>query len=342
MINPSILLADSSAILRQLVLKEIFNYKDDNPEVLELESLKAEDPLVIPYLESQEKDGSWSDKAGFKNSKSGKFYYTCCVLKRLGFLGYTVNAPVIREGVAFLLSRQNKEGAWPLTRYNDDETEGYTMIPLQTAIPLNALLSCGLVDDPHIDAAFRWLLEQKLSDGTWPTGKAGGVLAKVGGYRRMPHSDWGCRTNSTEVLHCFALHPVWRKSEEAYRLLDLLLCRETRDRNALGFQIARLIGIEPTTGYFTYHARFDPGFLLELCWRLGTGVQEERIQALIAFIQQERGVYGLWEYKSNPLANRWMTFYLLRSLIKLSEDGEWHSAVPRIHFQAYPRKNKRY
>jgi hypothetical protein len=74
-----------------------------------------------------------------------------------------------------------------------NEGEGYSMIPLQTALPLRALAFCGYAEDPQAERAYEWLLAQRLEDGAWPTGIAsgnyGGVRCRI---RRMPHSRWGC------------------------------------------------------------------------------------------------------------------------------------------------------
>ena len=48
------------------------------------------------------------------------------------------------------------------------------MVPLQTALPLIGLCACGYATDPATARGFDWLLDQRLGDGSWPTGLAGG------------------------------------------------------------------------------------------------------------------------------------------------------------------------
>jgi hypothetical protein len=66
----------------------------------------------------------------------------------------------------------------------------------------------------------------------------------------------------------------------------------------------------------------------------------------VAFVEGIRGAFGLWEYGSRPQASRWLTFDLLRSLSRLTVDGdgasEWVSLEPRTPFQAYAAKQRRY
>jgi hypothetical protein len=219
---------------------------------------------------------------------------------------------------------------------------GYSMIPLQTAIPLRALAACGYAADPRAERAYEWLLDQRLEDGAWPTGIASGVYGYVAGYRRLAHSRWGCRSNTTASLICLALHPERRQGAAARRALDLLLGRETREAQNVGFEVARLVGAEPTRGFTTFFARFDLALLLDLCWRVGATLQDARVADLATFVRGLQGEYGLWTYAAKPQASRWVTFDLLRSLSRLDQDGTWVSGEPRTPFQPYPSQRRRY
>ena len=175
-------------------------------------------------------------------------------------------------------------------------------------------------------------MEQRLPDGAWPSGIASGNYAGVAGYRRLAHSRWGCRSNTTGPLICLALHPHRRSGPEAQRALDLLLGRETRDRHALGFEIARVVGAERSGGFFTYYARFDGAQVLDLCGRIGASLDDDRVSSLVDFVIQEQGSYGLWDYGRRPEVSRWVTFDLLRSLSRLDQSTDWISLEPRTPF----------
>ena len=216
------------------------------------------------------------------------------------------------------------------------------MIPLQTAIPLRGLAACGYATDARAERAYAWLLAQRLDDGAWPTGLAAGNPGYVAGYRRLAHSRWGCRSNTTGALLCLSLHPQRRTSSEARRALDLLLGRETREAYALGFEVARLMGAEPVRGFITYFARYDLALVLALCARVGATTSDVRVAELIAYVKGLQGPYGLWDYAARPQASRWVSLDLLRSLARLDESGEWLSAEPRTPFQPYPSRPRRY
>ena len=340
-----LLLADPSPCLRLLVLRELLHLQDTEPEIQELETLRETDPVVSHLFTLQANDGSWKEADLGGSSPAGKIQATAQALTRLGYLGFNKKHPAIQHGVDYLFSKQEKSGAWPLpSEWEKKERipRSYSMMPLQTAIPLRGLAACGYATDPRAEIAYEWLLKQRLEDGSWPTGKAGEVLGYVAGYRRLAHSRWGCRSNTTASLICLALHPTRRRKPEAHRALDLLLGRETRELQNVGFSVARTIGIEPQSGYITYFAKFDLAFILDLCWRIGASEEDERITDLMSFIQELQGPYGLWEYRSHPEASRWVTFDILRSLSRLDESTEWLSMEPRTPFKAYPKRGKRF
>jgi hypothetical protein len=337
-----LLLADPSPCLRLLVLRELLGRPDDGAEVRELVGLREADPLIADLFRLQAEDGSWRSVDLGRTARTGHEVATAHALMRLGYLGFGPEHPAVQRGAAYLFSQQQEDGSWPLPTLREGEAEGYQMIPLQTAIPLRGLAACGYATDPRSERAYEWLLARRLEDGAWPTGIASGNYGGVAGYRRLAHSRWGCRSNTTGVLICLALHPERRTSPEAHRALDLLLARETRERHALGFEVARLIGAEPARGVFTYFARFDLALVLDLCWRVGASREDERIAELVEFVCQQQGLYGLWEYTPRPQASRWVTFDLLRSLSRLDETTDWLSLEPRTPFRAYAGRARRY
>lgn len=348
-----LLLADSSPCLRWLVLRHLFKLPAGHAEIQELDALRLSDPLVSELLTLQQPDGSWARGTLSAGRKGSHVHPTALALMRLGYLGFDASFPAVQRAAAYLFRHQRADGSWPLTaavdgalqQEGDDDERipfGYDMIPLQTVFPLRALASCGYASDPRTERAYEWLLAQRLDDGAWPTGKAQGINGRVAGYRRLPHSLWGCRSNTTGALACLALHPQRRLSPPARRALDLLLGRETRERYALGYEVARTLGAEPARGFLTFFARFDLGLLLSLCSQLGAGRDDPRLDDLVAFIQSQQGEFGLWHYPTQPHMARWVTFDLLRSLSQLDAASAWLTLEPPTPFQPYPKRDKRY
>jgi hypothetical protein len=345
-----LLLTDPSPCLRWLVLRQLFNLAGDDMEVLELSQMRESDPILAEILSMQDADGSW--KPGSQSEASygrSRILTTSFALTRLGYLGFDKSHPAVEKGAEYLYASQRPDGSWPLPTeavIDEDElqpsSQEESMIPLQTAFPLRGLATCGYVTDPRSERAYEWLLKQRLADGAWPTGIMAGVYRGVGGYRRLPHSRWGCRSNTTAALICLALHPQRKSGAEARRALDLLLGRETREEYSLGFEVARLVGAERPRGYLTFFARFDLALILSLCSQVGASVEDERIAGLLEFVRSQQGAYGLWEYSARPQVSRWVTFDILRSMANLGVREDWLSQEPRTPFQSYPRQQKRF
>lgn len=339
-----LLLTDPSPCLRYLVLTELLNLPKEDPEVKELTEIRKLDPLVTDLVKLQKPNGAWDSFSINRISNRNNLQITSMVLQRLGYFGFDSSHPVVHKAAEFIFSKQQNDGSWPILGKEQrvDEEIGYQMMPVQTAIPLLGLVMCGFSFDKRSEKAFEWIMKQRLDDGSWPTGLSAGNYGGVAGYRRLAHSRWGCRSNTTAVLSCLAYHPKYRNSNEAKRALDLILGTELKLRSNLGFTIARLIGLEKSIGQLTFMGKFDIAHLLNLCWRVGVNREDDRISDFITFIKSEQGEYGLWEYNTNPRATRWLTFDLLRSLSFLEENADWISTEPHTPFQAYPKKMKRF
>lgn len=323
-----LLLADPSACLRWLVLRDLFGRPADDVELAELAELRQHDLQVTELLGLQETDGCWRTRGLAAAGRTGsRTLMTAFALAQLGYWGFDATHPAVMRGAEYLFSQQQTDGSWPLTEEtgltdensNLSANERYSMVPLQTAFPLRGLAACGYATDGRAERAYEWLLAQRLPDGAWPTGIAAGVYGYVAGYRKLAHSRWGCRSNTTGALMCLALHPKRCTSEPARRALDLLLERGTHELSNLGLEVARMVGVEPALGFFTYFARFDLALVIDLCGRVGISKDEPRVADLLEFICSLRGKYGLWETADWPQAARWLTFDMTRSLNRISK-----------------------
>ena len=338
-----LLLADPSPNLRRLVLRELLGRPATDAEVCELAALRDTDPLVHDLLALQEADGSWPAREGGGDAWRG-IRTTAQALVSLGYLGLGPEHPAVQRGAEYLFAQQETDGSWPLPKSKAEREfrEAYSMIPLQTGLPLRALAAAGYAADPRSERAYEWLIEQRLPDGGWPSGTKGSKHVFPGGYRRLAHSQFGCRTNTTFAVASLALHPGRRTSESARRGLDLLLAHETLQAHTLGYEVARTVGVERAGGFFTYFARYDAGLILDLCGRIGASLEDERVGELVDWVQGLQGACGLWTYAAHPEVSRWVTFDLLRSLSRIEAKSDWVSQEPRTPFQPYPKRPRRY
>ena len=314
-----LLLADPSPALRRRVLTELLDAPASDPEVAELTAQLDHDPVLVQRP---------SDLRGLSFQ-----------LGRLAYAGIGRENPRVRELAEAVFARQEPDGSFPLSAFSAGDRV-YSMMPLQTALPLRGLAAAGYAEDARAERAYEWLLAQRLDDGAWPVGVASGQKGYIAGYRRLPGSA-GCRANTTGALAALAFHPKRAESEAARIALDLLLQRETRDEWALGWEVARLTGIEAPSGFVTFYARFDLAFVLELAARCGAAPDDVRAGGLVEFLLGLRGENGLWQHPTYPELARWLTFDLLLNLRRL-EGGDWVGLAPRTPFRAYPKRRRRY
>jgi hypothetical protein len=343
-----LLLADPSPSLRLLVLRDLLDRPENDPEIQELKQLQETDPFVTRFLDLQNADGSFRGGEG-GGSGLGAIRLTAQALMGLGYLGLGPDDPAIQRGAEYLFEQQQPDSSFPLISQGAvldggrlDEDVKYHMIPLQTALPLLGLAWAGYATDPRAERAYEWLLAEELPQGGWPSGRHEDQFIFAAGYRRLAHSEFGCRTNTTAAVSALALHPIRRANPSARRGLDLLLAHEQRQAQTLGFEVARIIGTEPPRGAFTYFKHYDLVQILDLCWRIGAGLEDPRVAENVKFVQELQGVYGIWEYARHPEVSRWVSFDILRSLSRLDQETDWISITPRIPFQAYPKKPKRF
>ncbi len=339
----ALLLSNPSPCFRYLVLTRLMERTDDDPEVRDVSTLREEDPLLTELTGLQEKDGSWKTLSPKFTARGRTLVATSQALYRLGTLGFGPDHPVVEKGAAYMFKKQQGDGSWPLPGDTADEgSRNYTLMPIQTSLPLEGLSRAGYGRDSRSENAYQWLISQQLADGAWPTGLAGDVYGYVAGYRRMPRSRWGCRSNTTSALVCLSNHPELKKSEEARKALDLLLGRETRETSELGFETARLMGAVPLGGFLTFHRTFDLALILGLCARIGAGADDTRVESLVGFMEGLQNPHGLWIPSGFPHMAHWLTLDILLSLKELDNNSEWTSMEPRTPFAPYPAKRGRY
>lgn len=121
---------------------------------------------ALDYLKSeQEPDGSWYGRWGVNY-----IYGTWQMLRGLAAIGEDMRLPYVQRALHWLKSVQNHDGGWGerCDTYDDPSLKGKgTSTPSQTAWGLMGLLACGLVHDPAVDKAVRYLVSTQKPNGTW-------------------------------------------------------------------------------------------------------------------------------------------------------------------------------
>ncbi len=201
------------------------------------------------------------------------------------------------------------------------------MITMQTALPLRGVAAAGFAADPRAERAYEWLIGQRLRDGSW-TGSHKADLGLDGRssgedpeYRKLNPGE-GCRSATTGVVACFALHPERRHSDVARVGVEHLLAQPNQHAASLGWEVSRLVGLERASGVFTFYVSNDPAFVLDLASRCGVSAEHPAVADLLGFIERQRGPYGLWQHPVHPQLARWLTFDIEASLARL-DGNDW-------------------
>ena len=146
---------------------------------------------AMAYLESeQEKDGSFWGRWGVNY-----VYGTWSALCAFNAAGLTIEAPVVKRAVEWLVAIQNPDGGWGESCDSYDLAyKGYEPAASrasQTAWALLGLMAAGQVDHPSVARGMAWLQANQDADGLWPEDDfTGGGFPRVfylryHGYRKF-------------------------------------------------------------------------------------------------------------------------------------------------------------
>jgi squalene-hopene/tetraprenyl-beta-curcumene cyclase len=123
---------------------------------------------AIDYLEGeQEKDGSFWGRWGVNY-----IYGTWSALCAFNAVGMTIEAPVVKKAVDWLVAIQNPDGGWGESCDSYDLAyQGYQPTnsrASQTAWALLGLMAVGQVRHPAVARGMAWLQAHQDQDGLWP------------------------------------------------------------------------------------------------------------------------------------------------------------------------------
>jgi hypothetical protein len=327
----TLLLGDPSPSLRWRAAREL---EDANDEDADIRSWRTE-------IDRSAEIGALLTQLATAETRPYLAGYLLCQLAYLGYRG-----PATAAAVDKIFSRQQPDGSWSTPPASPGPIEGARFITMHTVVPLRGIAAAGFATDPRAEHAYQWLLNVRLPDGSWPAGpkadlgKDGRPTQLERGYRRLTRG-LGCRSATTGAVACLAMHPQRRRSDVARVGVDHLLARETRDAATLGWEVSRLVGLEPRMGQVTFYATFDLVFLLDLASRCGLSPQDRRVHDLVDYLQTLRGPYGLWQHPTHPQLSGWLTLDLETSLRRL-DDGDWIGNQEPANFTPYRHGRRRY
>ena len=273
----------------------------------------------VRILETQKPDGSWWEKRSDTPIYWERTLYRVDTLRNLYRLydyGCTVKEEGVQRSLDFLFLLQSKEGDFRGTVLNV-----YT--PTFHALTLELLCLFGLDGDRRVQKGFRWILNNKQSDGGWalyhprpaqtPGKTAAPAWASPRGKPFKPRKSQPFSHHVTGmVLRAFAESPTWRGSKEARgageKLLSCFFCDEVYEDRTY-----------PSDWEKICYPFWNTDILasLDSLSKVGFSPENETIQRGLSWLQKRQNSQGFWECgnkKATLEDHLWVTLAVLRVL----------------------------
>lgn len=280
-----------------------------------------EEPQKI--LKRQTSEGFWKGpkraKPVFPKNHSdllGTFKAFRILIERYEF---TREYPPIEKAAEFLFSFQPPEG----------DIRGFIgnqYAPYYTGYLLALLIRAGYSRDPRVEKGIRWLLEMRQLDGGWTIPILTQNFDRKTIYRLTsshsepvePDRQKPFSHNWTDmVLRALAVHPFYRRSEEAKVAGNLLKSRFFKPDYYSSYKSPK---------YWTRFSFWWPNLLtaLESLSLLGFPSEDQDIKKGIQWFLDNRKEDGFWDLensgkgtakgKENPLERTWLALRICRML----------------------------
>jgi hypothetical protein len=250
-------------------------------------------PQAQRILNKQQPDGAWPwtgpDKHPAVNHRLVETW------RWLRFLvdqyGFTRDHPQIATAAEYLFSCQTPDGDFRGILANQYAT-------YYSGAILALLVRAGYIDDPRVEAAFRWLLAMRQDDGGWTIPMLTHKLDREAQYRlsseyapplELDRAKPFSHNATGMILRAFADHPRYRHSEAALVAAGLLKSRFFQPDVYTSYQAA------------TYWVRFDYPFwwnnlvaALDSLSLIGLSRDDEQIRRALAWLVDHQQPDGLW------------------------------------------------
>ena len=287
-------------------------------------------PEVRKFLRKQRDDGSWgpSGKAdGYPPGREALVETFKALRGLVRRYQLTRDHEAVARASEYMFGWQTRGGDF--RGFIGDQYATY-----YTGETMAVLILCDYGDDPRIRRGFEWLLSMRQSDGGWTIpilthrfDRATGFRATAGPWETLePDRSKPFSHNWTDmVLRAFAVHPEYRRREEALHAARLLKSRFFK-----------------ADAYTSYH---DPGYWVrfEFWWpnlvtsldslsRMGFSRDDLDIRRAVEWLVEHQRPDGLWSTsykagdveKDTPVTRErelWLALEICRILKRVGENG---------------------
>ncbi|MFH2111582.1 MAG: prenyltransferase/squalene oxidase repeat-containing protein [Candidatus Bathyarchaeota archaeon] len=287
-------------------------------------------PEVRKILMKQRDDGSWRPSGKEEGYPPGRralveTFKALRVLVRRHQL--TRDHEAVARASEYMFGWQTLEGDF--RGFIGDQYATY-----YTGETMAVLILCGYGDDHRIRRGFQWLLSMRQGDGGWTVplitrrlDRTTGLRATAGPWETLePDRSKPFSHNWTDmVLRAFAVHPEYRRREEALQAARLLKSRFFKPDAYTSYR-------DP--GYWVRFLFWWPNLVtsLDSLSRMGFSRDDPDIRRAVDWLVEHQRPDGLWSTsykagdveKDTPVTRErelWLGLDICRVLKRLGEDG---------------------
>jgi len=301
------LLEPDSPGVRYLVLRDLLDCSQDNPELCAARKAAHTEGPIATILAEMDKAGYWIEAGPGYNPKYRSTVWSVIMLAQLG--ASVVEDDRIAQSCAYLLDHALTTGG----HFTMSGTPSGTADCLQGNLCW-ALLELGY-DDPRLELAFEWMARSVTGDGVAPTGTrqaevryyAGkcGPLFACGSNNKLP-----CAWGAVKVMLAFSKWPVKRRTPLIERAIERGVDFLFSTDPAIADYPAGWSD-KPSRNWwkFGFPVYYVTDLLqnVEALVRLGYGT-DPRLENALTIIHQKQDAQGRWALEYDYAGKTWLDF----------------------------------
>ncbi|MDD3965542.1 MAG: prenyltransferase/squalene oxidase repeat-containing protein [Candidatus Neomarinimicrobiota bacterium] len=260
--------------VRYEILKSFYQLEHDDPRLLQAEQDVRQATRRVTLLLTLERIIFHIDKFEEEREEE-KLVKLASIVRELRFYHCSRNMTAIRKALALLVRYQREDGSFPVSL-------------AANVFIIEAILSYGIVNNPYMEKALRWLLTLQNSDKGWGNTEEG-------------QSDiW----LTCSILHAFSYNVKYTRNTKIRKGADFILSH-LYESNKGGVIESKEAWEVLADSYFLKES-FTGGILavLEMLARLNFNSADPRIREMLNWLKDRQLRSGLWPSQTYDLMNR--------------------------------------
>jgi hypothetical protein len=252
------------APIRYDLFKNFLNFDHDDEQLLRTEQEVKHAQRRLNLLLTLERILNNIDKFD-ESRKEEMLIKLASIVKELRFYNCSRKMTSITKALTLLIKYQNKDGSFPVSLAGN-------------AFIIETIVEYGVVTNPFVENALKWLLKQQNDDKGWGSTTAG-------------YSDvW----LTTKVLHIFSYSMKYMKNTKIKKGMEFVLTHLYVENP--GGIIEGKQAWENFSGDYMLEGSFVGGVLsvLEVCARLNISAEDPRVAEMLEWLKSKQLKSGHW------------------------------------------------